>query len=44
MVTTEVDEEDEEKDERKQLLVVDKGEVKSEILDGGNNIITQLYV
>ena len=42
MVTTEVDEEDEEKDERKQLLVVDKGEVKSEILDGGNNIITQL--
>ena len=42
MVTTEVDEEDEEKDERKQLLVVDKGEVKSEILDGGNDIITQL--
>ena len=42
MVATEVDEEDVERDERKQLLVVDKGEVKSEILDGVNNAITQL--
>ena len=42
MVATEVGEEDDERDERKQLLVVDKGEVKSEILDGVNNVITQL--
>merc|ERR1712029_966903 len=42
MVATEVGEDDDERDERKQLLVVDKGEVKSEILDGVNNVITQL--